>query len=378
MNIKQALLSFRKISPPVRGLASIALVALILLFTDRQNRNAESEGGKTDYQADIVPVLTGGVINPQFKAKVKEGLKRGWPGQKMKLALIEYSDTPFTEYTEEGIRKGLQEVGLTEGKDFLLEVMNAQGDITMLNSIVDVVATKPFDYVMTTSTPTLQAACRKLSHKTVIFTTVADPVSAGAGKDFTNHRPNMTGISTLSDFEGMMVLVKALIPGVEKVGTLYNPSEVNAVVNKESFDKLLTQNGLTLVSVPVNTTSEIGNALQSLIAMKIKAVCQIIDNTTGSAFPQIIRICEDHRLPCFTFDSPQIRNGATAAVARDYYQAGVEGVYMLARVITGEDPGKIPFQYVSKTDILINKKAADKCGITIPDEYIRFIIDNEP
>ena len=321
-------------------------------------------------------MLTGGEVNPLFKTKVREGLKKGWPREMMKLALIEYSDTPFTEYTEEGIRRGLQEVGLTEGKDFMLEVMNAQGDITMLNSIVDVVAAKPYDFVMTISTPTLQAACRKLSHKTVIFTTVADPVTAGAGKDFTDHLPNMTGISTLSDFGGMMRLVKDLIPGVSRVGTLYNPSEVNAVVNKESFDKLLAPTGITLVAVPVNTTSEIGNALQSLIAMRVQAVCQVVDNTTGSAFPQIIRICEDHRLPCFTFDSPQIKNGAMAAAARDYHQAGVEGVYLLARVIAGEDPGRIPFQYVSKTDILINKKAAEKCGITIPGEYKRYIIDS--
>ncbi|HOW25399.1 MAG TPA: ABC transporter substrate-binding protein [Bacteroidales bacterium] len=365
--------SFKKISPVAKGLVSIILVALILLYTDRQNRNPQTEVSKEIYQGEIVPVLTGGAINPQFKTNVKDGLRRGWPDQKMRLALIEYSDTPFTEYTEEGIRDGLKEIGLVQDKDFLLEVMNAQGDITMLNSIMDVVATKPFDYVMTTSTPTLQAACRKLTHKTVIFTTVADPVVAGAGKDFTDHRPNMTGISTLSDFEGMMRLVKALIPGADKVGTLYNPSEVNAVVNKESFDRLLAANGITLVSVPVNSTSEIGNALESLIAMQIRAICQVVDNTTGSAFPQIIRICEDHRLPCFTFDSPQIQNGATAAVARDYYQAGIEGVYMLARVIAGEDPARIPFQYVSKTDILINEKAAIKCGITIPEEYRSFI-----
>ncbi len=375
MNIKQTLTPFRKITPPVRALASIVLVALILLYTDRQNRNPESAERKVTYLTENIPVLTGGVVNPLFKTKVREGLKNGWPREMMKLALIEYSDTPFTEYTEEGIRNGLLEVGLTEGKDFILEVMNAQGDITMLNSIVDVVATKPYDFVMTISTPTLQAACRKLSHKTVIFTTVADPVTAGAGKDFTDHLPNITGISTLSDFGGMMRLVQDLIPGVNKVGTLYNPSEVNAVVNKESFEKLLAPTGITLVAVPINTTSEIGDALQSLIAMKVQAVCQIVDNTTGSAFPQIIRICEDHRLPCFTFDSPQIKNGATAAAARDYHQAGLEGVYLLARVITGEDPGRIPFQYVSKTDILINKKAAEKCSITIPDEYKGFIID---
>lgn len=367
--------SFNKISPLIRGSVWILLVALILLYTDRHNRNLNPDEKKVTYQTDSVPILTDGVVTPQFIEKVRKGLKMNWPEGKIRIALIEYSDSPFTEYTENGIKDGLKKVGLAADKDFLLEIMNAQGDITMLNSIMDVVATKPYDLVMTTSTPTLQAACRKLSHKTVIFTTVADPVTAGAGTSFTDHRPNMSGISTLSDFEGMTRLVMALIPGVKRVGTLLNPSEVNAVVNKESFENVLASHGITLVSVPVNSPSEIGNAVQSLAALNIQAICQIIDNITGAAFPQIIRVANDHRLPYFTFDSPQIKNGALAAVARDYYQAGIEGVYVLARVIAGEDPGRIPIQFVSKTDVLISKSVADTYGIEIPLEYRSFVID---
>jgi len=368
-------LRLKKTPSIFKGLLWVLLVALILLFTDRHNRHPEPGKGNKTYQNLTVPMLMDDEITPEFKAYVREGLSKGWPVERMRLALIEYSDSPFTEYTEEGIKDGLNRIGLVADQDYLLEIMNAQGDITMLNSIMDVVAVKPFDFVMTTSTPTLQAACRKLPHKTVIFTTVADPVTAGAGTSFTEHRPNMTGISTLSDFEGMVRLVRALMPGMTRVGTLFNPSEVNAVVNKETFESTLASNGLTLVAVPVNAASEIGNAVQSLAAMDIQAICQVIDNITGAAFPQIIRVANDCHLPYFTFDSPQIKDGALAAVARDYHQAGIEGVYLLARVIAGEDPAAIPFQFVSKTDILINKHVAEKSEIKIPAAYQAYLIE---
>ncbi|HNS17992.1 MAG TPA: ABC transporter substrate-binding protein [Bacteroidales bacterium] len=369
------MLRLKKTPSIFKGLLWVLLVALILLFTDRHNRHPEPGKGNKTYQNLTVPMLMDDEITPEFKAYVREGLSKGWPVERMRLALIEYSDSPFTEYTEEGIKDGLNRIGLVADQDYLLEIMNAQGDITMLNSIMDVVAVKPFDFVMTTSTPTLQAACRKLPHKTVIFTTVADPVTAGAGTSFTEHRPNMTGISTLSDFEGMVRLVRALMPGMTRVGTLFNPSEVNAVVNKETFESTLASNGLTLVAVPVNAASEIGNAVQSLAAMDIQAICQVIDNITGAAFPQIIRVANDCHLPYFTFDSPQIKDGALAAVARDYHQAGIEGVYLLARVIAGEDPAAIPFQFVSKTDILINKHVAEKSEIKIPAAYQAYLIE---
>ncbi|MBP6978118.1 MAG: ABC transporter substrate-binding protein [Bacteroidales bacterium] len=367
----------KKIPTFLKGLLWIILVALILLFTDRNNRNPDTRSEVKAYQDNTVPILLHNEVTPEFRAYVREGIGKGWPSQKIRLALIEYSDSPFTEFTEKGIKEGLNRIGLMADKDYLLEIMNAQGDITMLNSIMDVVATKPYDFVITTSTPTLQAACRKLSDKTVIFTTVADPVTAGAGTTFTEHRPNMTGISTLSDFRGMVSLVNALMPGTKRVGTLLNPSEVNAVVNKETFETTLTEHDMTLVAVPVNSASEIGNAIQSLASMDIQAICQIVDNITGAAFPQIISVANDYNLPCFTFDSPQIKNGALAAVARDYFQAGIEGVYVLARVIAGEDPAKIPFQFVSKTDILINKQVAERLEIKIPAAYQAYLIDTE-
>ncbi len=367
----------KKIPTFLKGLLWIILVALILLFTDRNNRNPDTRSEVKAYQDNTVPILLHNEVTPEFRAYVREGVGKGWPSQKIRLALIEYSDSPFTEFTEKGIKEGLNRIGLMADKDYLLEIMNAQGDITMLKSIMDVVATKPYDFVITTSTPTLQAACRKLSDKTVIFTTVADPVTAGAGTTFTEHRPNMTGISTLSDFRGMVSLVNALMPGTKRVGTLLNPSEVNAVVNKETFETTLTEHDMTLVAVPVNSASEIGNAIQSLASMDIQAICQIVDNITGAAFPQIISVANDYNLPCFTFDSPQIKNGALAAVARDYFQAGIEGVYVLARVIAGEDPAKIPFQFVSKTDILINKQVAERLEIKIPAAYQAYLIDTE-
>jgi ABC-type uncharacterized transport system substrate-binding protein len=367
----------KKSTPLLKGILLMSLAAFILLITDLNNRQK-----KTRYRGDYsqfqpVAVLQDGVVNPEFKKLVREGVRTGWPGEKMRLALIEYSDSPFTEYSEEGIKDALGAIGLVAETDYLLEIFNAQGDITMLNSIIDLAASKPFDFIITTSTPTLQAACRKLSHKTVVFTTVADPVVAGAGKNFNDHLPNLTGISTLSDFDGMTRLIKTLFPEARRVGTLFCPAEVNSVVNKESLDSALMFNGLKLIAVPVNSPSEIGNATLALISQDIQVICQVIDNITGSAFPQILSIADDNNIPYLTFDSPQMLQGALAAVARDYYQAGTDGVYLLGRIIAGEDPKNIPFQYVSETDILIDPHIADRYHLMIPEEYQQFIIKAE-
>lgn len=366
--------SMTKFIPLLKAFLLIILVAVILLYTDRKNRFAQPRSVKqqTEYiRRDSLPHAT---LTPELIEQVRARRNSDWPSSRISLVLIEFSNALFTELSEEGILQGLSEIGLTRGEDYDLEIFNAQGDITILNSIVDVVASKPYDYVLTTSTPTLQAATHKLKNKTIVFCTVANPLLAGAGETFQDHMPNITGVATWSDLEGMIKLVKAFLPGIKRVGTLYCPGEVNSVIYKEAFEQLLKDHGMELVSTPTNTHSEVSSAIIALATSDIQAICQIVDNLIGSSYPQIIKVATEKKLPLFSFESPHVEAGALAAVAKDHFQAGREAMYLLARIIAGEHPANIPFTNVQKTNIVINKEIADYLNIPIPAEYQQYIL----
>jgi len=46
-------------------------------------------------------------------------------------------------------------------------------------------------------------AIKKIHDIPLVFSVVADPVLAGAGKSFEYHLPHVTGISTMGDYAGM-------------------------------------------------------------------------------------------------------------------------------------------------------------------------------
>jgi ABC-type uncharacterized transport system substrate-binding protein len=329
-----------------RAIAALVLVSLILLLSDLQNRN----------RMKFIPK--------------PEGQSHSRVGKISKFTLIQYVDSPNSEDCERGLRKALEDNNLKENTDFTLKVYNAQGDMSTLNSIAGTIANEKWDLVFSGSTPTIQILSKKLVNQNIIFTNVGDPIAAGLGKSFEDHLPFLTGVSTMSDFDGLINLVLSLQPEIKWVGTVYTPAEINSVIYKEHLGGAAKKRGIMLVAAPASTATEILDAANSLVSQGIEAFCQISDNLTGSSGSSIQKVSHDRKIPYYGFVTNQI-DGAVAVCARDYFQAGYDAGLMGLEVLAGKKPSLIPFHYVAKTDYLINKEAARYYGISVPEKIFK-------
>jgi ABC-type uncharacterized transport system substrate-binding protein len=286
-----------------------------------------------------------------------------------KFCLIHFVDSPVSEDAEKGIRDELRNQGMVEGKDFTIKVFNAQGDISILNNIAETVAADKWDIVFTLSTPTIQMISQKITNAPVVFSNVGDPVRAGLGESYENHHPNLTGISTMSKFEDLIILVKETIPGIKNIGTIFSPGEINSVAYKEELEKAAIRQGVTLTAIPANSTNEVTDAARVLVNKGIKAFTQISDNLTSSCGPSIIKVAYDTGTPYFSYVGKQIDQGAVAVVSSDYYYAGIDAVILAVQILTGSSPGDIPFRNVSKSLVDVNKDAMKQFGLKVPEKY---------
>lgn len=289
---------------------------------------------------------------------------------KRKLVLIQYNDSPLSELSMAGIKDGLTKIGLKEGVDFDLDVQNAQGDLSTLNIIIEMVINKHPDLIFVTSTPTLQAVAKKITNIPIVFTVVADPVDAGVGTSFEVHQPNITGISTLGDYEGMIKWLKLMKPGIKKIGTIFSPGESNSVKNMSDLKRFAEAGGIKLITTPVTSSTDVIDATYSLLAQGSEVVCQVIDNLTSASISSIIKVCRDKNVPFFGFVSDQAEKGAVLVVSRDYHQAGVDAVNLAKKIFDGQDVNDIPFEFVSKTEIMVNPKVAEGFGMKVPEELL--------
>jgi ABC-type uncharacterized transport system substrate-binding protein len=290
---------------------------------------------------------------------------------KKRLALIQYSDSPLSESSKQGIVDGLAANGYVQGKDYELNASNAQGDIATLNLLIDAVVNDKPDLVFITSTPPLQSAVKKIKNIPVVFSVVADPILAGAGKTFVDHLPNFTGISTLADYEGAVKWIKSISPAVKVIGTLFTPGELNSVQNLNTLKRFADLAGIKVITVPINSSQEIVDATLALTSKQPDLICQVVDNLTSLSSASIIKIAREHNIPVVGLVSDQARMGAVLVVARDFHQAGVDAVRLAIKVFNGEDPSKIPFEFVSKTVVILNPAAAKSYHVNFGEELYK-------
>jgi len=291
--------------------------------------------------------------------------------RKWKVRLVEYVNVLDVEEARKGVMDGLREAGLVEGRDYEVKILNAQGDMATVNSLIDSAVSEGADLLITLSTPTLQAALQRARNLPIVFTYVASPVAAGAGRSDEDHLPNVTGVYVAGAYEEMLQIIRECIPSARVLGTLFVPSEVNTVFHKDKTAEAAQKLGMELVAVAANTSSEVADAAVALCSRKLDAVCQIGGNLTASSFPSIAQAAKRARLPVFAFLSSLAKQGASVVVSRDYADGGREAALMAARVMRGESPAKIPFQPVKKTRLIVNLEAARDCGLKLPQSLIK-------
>ncbi len=292
-------------------------------------------------------------------------------GKKWKIAIVNYIESGPSEDTSAGMKAAWKRSKLVEGKDYTLSYRCAQGDIASLSGIFDAVQTEKADIIVPLSTPSLQTAVQKVKQTPVVFSLIANPIVAGAGKSYTDHLPNITGVSVLAPVEEAMAMILKNFPQYKRLGTLFCPAEANSVDLKESFEKLCKDHGLTLECVAVNSSSDLADAALSLVSRPIDAVVQISDNLSSTGFNAITKAARQTQKPLISLNSTTVPLGAAIAMGRDYYNTGEVTVEMIERVIRGEDVSKMPFILPPRVFFSASPANAAAVGMTLPPELLK-------
>jgi len=291
--------------------------------------------------------------------------------KKWKVSLVTYTETSATEETEKGVREGLVAAGLVEGRDYEIKKRSAQGDMSTLSGIMDAVNSDSSDLLVSLSTPALQNAIQKVHNIPVVFSLVSDPLSLGAGRTNSDHVPNVTGTSVVSPFDEMMQVIRQTVPSAKRIGTIFAPAESNSVFYKNLYVAAAQKAGFEVETVAASSSAEVADAALALVSRKIDVVCQISDNLSGSTFPSIAQAAKKAKLPIFSFNSGQIKQGSSVVVARDFYDGGREAALMAARIMRGENPASMPIQPTQKMKIFVNREEARNTGVNLPDALIK-------
>jgi ABC-type uncharacterized transport system substrate-binding protein len=274
------------------------------------------------------------------------GAATAQPAAPATVALIRAADWIGAEWSEDALKVGLDEEGMEPGRDYVFKASSAQGDLATLPNLVDAALDAKAKIIVTLQDATLQVAVKRVKDTPIVFDILSDPFAAGAGTSDSVHLPNVTGVYSPGfgdpEQERRIELIKRVAPKARRVGVLFTPGEQLSVDLKNRLSSAAKKAKLDVVAVPLNTPSDAAEATNVLIGKKVDAI-EIYGNAAHGGFESIIKIAKEKKIPVFSPSPFEIMKGATAALYPDFQEGSVVAGKMIARILKGESPAKIPF-----------------------------------
>ena len=288
------------------------------------------------------------------------------------IGICQTGSTPVMDDALEGVVDGLSQAGYHDGETATLDIKNGENDLPTIQTIAQKFVGQQVDVIVTLGTPCLQAALKATESKPVpvVFGAVANPYRAGAGDSANDHLPHVTGASSSSPVAEQLDLVREVLPQADKVGWIWCTAQTSAEFYVELGRNRAAELGIELLEANVNTSADVKQAAQSVVARGADVIVDGADNITSSAIDAVIGVAESSGLPFITVYPNLADRGAVIAQGWNYVENGRKTAAVAVRVLEGEDPAAIPFQTLDVRKLIVNETVAQRLGLTIPPELL--------
>jgi putative tryptophan/tyrosine transport system substrate-binding protein len=272
----------------------------------------------------------------------------------------------------DGLRDGLKELGLEEGKQFVLDVRDAKGDLKSVEAVARSLEGEKVDLIYAVATSVTLAAKRATKNVPIVFYAGTDPVSVGLVESFRKPGGRLTGIHGRStDLTAKRLeLLKEMVPRLHRVVTFYSPDNPAAQQSVKIARDAARQLKVALVERPVASVEELRAGLRALRPGEADAIVHVSDAMVTSQSEVIIDTARAKRLPTMLQDKESVAKGALASYGVSYYAFGRLSAKQAQRVLLGADPGNLPVEQVDRLHFAINLKTAKALGLTIPQSVL--------
>ncbi len=272
----------------------------------------------------------------------------------------------------DGLRDGLRELGLEEGKQLVLHVRDGKGDLKSVESAARSLEGEKVDLIVAMTTSVTLAAKRATKRVPIVFYAGTDPVSTGVVESFRKPGGRLTGIHGQSTalVAKRLELLKELVPRLRRVVAFYRPDSPAAQQSVKAARDAARQLMLELVERPVASVGELRAGLRALRPGEVDALLYVSDAMVNSQAALIIDTARAKRLPTMFSSKENAATGALAAYGESYYTIGRLSSKHVQRVLLGANPGDLPVEQVDRLHFVINLNTAKALGLTIPQSVL--------
>jgi putative tryptophan/tyrosine transport system substrate-binding protein len=308
------------------------------------------------------------------------GAAVAWPlaarGQQAAMPVIGYLNQGSPESDASrltGLRRGLNQSGYVEGRNFVIEYRWAANQVDRLPALAADLVKLRVAVIVSPGVASTLAAKAATTSIPIVFGTSNDPVRLGLVASLNRPGGNLTGFNSFSSELGAkaLALLHELVPGIATIGFLENPNNPRFEAYYER-DVLAaaTVIGLKIQVLKARTDREIDAAFVSLVQARTGALLVGGDALFNNRTEQLVALAARHAIPTmYSYREFVVAGGLISyggSLTETYRQVGL----YTGRILKGERPADLPVIQATKIELIINLKTTKALGLQIPDRLL--------
>ncbi|MGH7833075.1 MAG: ABC transporter substrate-binding protein [Candidatus Binatia bacterium] len=272
-----------------------------------------------------------------------------------------------------GLRFGLKQLGLEEGKQIILEIRDTKADLKVAAEAARNLEQEKVNLIFTTRTSVTIAAKRATADIPIVFSAGSDPVILGLVESFAKPGGRLTGVyEPGTDLTAKRVeILKEIVPKLRRILAFYDPrNPVASESAKLAREEVARLRGVELIERHFASVEELQAGIRAVKVGEVDAFFQLSDSMVNNQAQLIIDTARVRRLPTMFLDQSAITKGGLASYNVSHHEVGRVAAKYVQRILTGVKPKDLPVEGVDKIELIINLKTAKQIGLRIPQSVL--------
>lgn len=293
-----------------------------------------------------------------------------FPGTAMAQEIALYKIVDLSLITE--ALDGFKAAVLAAKPDATFKEYDAQGQANLFPTIARQIVRDAPDLVAVIGTPVVLATVQQVQHAgsdlPVIFIAMGDPVGAGIAESLDAPGGTATGTTDWVPPEATLATLRAALPELEKIGTIWDPANQNGKVFHDELAGAVESAGLDLVDVSIGSPGEVFMASQSLSG-RADVIVIGPDSAIIQGLPAVGSAALKSKTPLIITAGDLETPGVLMSLGVKYSELGSLAGDMAVAVLDGTAPGTIPIIGPKGVTVSINGETKTALGLEITDDF---------
>jgi putative ABC transport system substrate-binding protein len=293
------------------------------------------------------------------------------PGKIVRIGFVDSSTASGNEALLGSFRQELSKLGWVEGKNLAFEYRfgESKGADRVSVLVADLVRLKVDVIVTAGSRPAIEAK-KVTTTIPIVMTAFPDPVALGLVASLSRPGGNVTGFTSLSPELNTkrLEVLKDAVSKLTRVGILW-PAGAGAGVQSQLQGLRPAGVALKLKMDEIEVQREpkgLDSAFQTAKRKQVGAIMTISGRFFFAERKRIVELAGKYRLPAIYAQKEFVDEGGLMSYGADLVDLYRGAAVYVDKILKGAKPADLPVQQATKSEFVINLKAAKQIGLIIP------------